>query len=235
MLRDLESKGLVKLPAALTVSRKAGLKITVKHVSHSMIPVSSSLRELTPLAVEAVNAGAALEEFKSLIDQYHYLGFDRTIGENMKYIARSNSGAPLACLLYGSAAWACAGRDAYIGWDSLQRKSGLPFMTNNTRFLILPWVSVPHLASHILGLTSRRISRDWEWRYGHGLFCLETFVERGRFAGTCYKAANWQLAGHTAGRGRNSAGAYDVRLPEKDVYVYPLVKDFKEKLSRGAG
>jgi hypothetical protein len=230
MLRVLDKKGRIKLPPKMTHSRKAGAKLNVPHLEHDTTPQGQHLREMVPLEIEVVGSGSALDEFKSLIDQYHYLGFDRTVGENMKYIVKSRQGVPLACLLFGSAAWACAGRDKYIGWDNSQRKAGLPYITNNTRFLILPWVTVVCLASHILGLIARRISRDWDERYGHPVYCLETYVEYDRFEGTCYKAANWRLVGRTTGRGRNSAGKYDVQLPKKDVYLYPLKKDFRKML-----
>lgn len=175
-------------------------------------------------------SGEQLTAFKSLIDQYHYLGFDRTVGENMKYIIKSRNGILLACMLFGSAAWACKARDLHIGWGSAQRENNLQYVTNNVRLLILPWVSVPHLASHLLGRIARRISGDWLARYGYEIYCLETFVERGRFKGTCYKAANWRHAGNTAGRGRNSTRLSAV-LPIKDVYLYPLRRDFREKLA----
>jgi hypothetical protein len=132
--------------------------------------------------------------------------------------------------MFGSAAWSCKPRDTYIGWSNATRKYALKYMTNNSRFLIYPWVQVPHLASHILSLICRRITADWIIKYGHPLYLLETYVECGRFQGTCYKAANWKQLGVTAGKGRDcktSAG----ELPIKDIYVYPLHKRFKEKLN----
>ena len=176
-----------------------------------------------------VTGKTSLAEFKSFVAQYHYLGYDRNIGENIKYFARDKQGHELACLAFGSAAWKCEGRDKYIGWDSQMRKQSLRYMTNNSRYLILPWVKVPHLASHILSLVCRRISTDWMAKYGHPLYMLETFVERDRFQGTCYKAANWIHVGKTTGRGRNSKSAEAV-LPIKDVLVYPLDKRFRELL-----
>jgi hypothetical protein len=170
-----------------------------------------------------------LAEFKSIIDHYHYLGYDRAVGENMKYIIRGKGGDTLACLLFGSAAWKCRDRDAFIGWDREQRAAGLPMMTNNTRFLIMPFVNVPHLASHALALISRRISGDWEKKYGHGLAALETFVEVGRFRGTCYRAANWICVGRTAGRGRNDR-RHEKALAEKDIYLLPLTRRWRQSL-----
>jgi hypothetical protein len=179
-----------------------------------------------------VCAGSALEEFKSYIDQFHYLGFDRTVGENMKYIARDCSGVPLACLLFGSAAWSCADRDRFIGWNKGDRSVNLMWMTNNVRFLIFPWVRVFNLASHILALAAQRVSGDWEGKYGHGLVCLETFVESGRFSGACYKAANWICVGRTLGLGRDGGHKHAI-MPEKDIYLYPLNKDYRKKLRGG--
>ena len=127
--------------------------------------------------------------FNGLLNCYHYLGHRNTVGENIRYLLRDRRGQPLACLLFGSAAWKCAARDAFIGWAPATREHNLPFLTNNTRFLILPWVTVPHLASHILSSVVRRIRSDWQSKYGHPLYALETFVDRDRFQGTCYRAA----------------------------------------------
>jgi hypothetical protein len=139
---------------------------------------------------------------------------------------------PLACLLFGSAAWKCAPRDEFIGWNAETRKTNLHLATNNMRFLILPWVRVPHLASHILGRVARRIGADWEKRYGHPVYLLETFVERHCFQGICYQAANWIYVGQTKGRSRN--GRPDLKVPVKDIYLYPLTKRFRHLLSQSA-
>jgi len=201
---------------------------------HDTTPVTVPIKDLLPLKVEVIRkSGPLLTEFKSLLVQYHYLGFDMTVGENMKYMVYSRDGILLSCLLFGSAAWSCAPRDKFIGWHASARKAHLPFVTNNTRFLILPWVKVPHLASHILGLICRRISSDWQEKYGHTVYLLETFVERERFKGTCYKAANWIHVGETTGRSRNDR-YNNLRVPIKDIYLYPLHKNFKEVLTHDA-
>jgi hypothetical protein len=231
MLRSLDKAGKIELPRRLRPSRLAGARMAIKHLEHDTSPVECGLRELAPLDIRVVRAGCELDEFKSLIDQFHYLGFDRTIGENMKYMVRSRDGAVLACLLFGCAAWACRSRDEYIGWAPAQRRGGLPYMANNARFIIPQWVKVPHLASHILGKVAKRVSADWESRYGHNIYCLETFVERDRFRGTCYKASNWINVGSTTGRGRNSAHSR-AELPINDVWVYPLAGNFRQALSR---
>jgi hypothetical protein len=167
--------------------------------------------------------------FKSLIQEYHYLHYDRSIGENLKYLVISKDGKILSCLMFSAAAWACIARDDIIGWNVEQKRAGLPYITNNVRFLILPFVRIPHLASYILGAIARRISRDWLVKYGHDLILLETFIEQDRFRGVSYKASNWFWAGFTSGLGRNST-ASSPRLPIKDVWLYPLCSDYKEKL-----
>ncbi len=230
MLRELDRVGRIKLPAPLTTSRSRGTADIIKHIEHDTEPIIAELGELRPLRIENVIVGAELTKFKSYINQYHYLGFDRTIGENMKYMIYSRDGQPLSCLLFGSAAWSCQSRDVFIGWDKNQRARGLSNITNNSRFLLFSWVRVLHLASHILSLIAGRIAEDWRVKYGHAVYCLETFVEVGRFRGTSYRAANWIHAGRTTGRGRDG-GHRHALLPIKDVYLYPLKKDFRKALT----
>lgn len=229
MLRELDKAGRIKLPVPQNISRARGGADIVRHFKHDTTPINAELSQLRPLQISMVNSGKELALFKSYIDQYHYLGFDRAIGENMKYMVYSRNGKPLSCLLFGSAAWSCRERDQFIGWNKEQRVRGLSLMTNNQRFLIFEWVKVPHLASHILSLITRRITRDWQSKYGHPVYCLETFVEIGRFIGTCYRAANWIRVGSTTGRGRDG-GHKEAILPIKDIYLYPLVKDYKSAL-----
>jgi hypothetical protein len=231
VLRALDAAGKIKLPEKLTHGHSKGGADKVVLMLHDMSPVECPLSELMPLAVEAINEKYDLAEFKSYIEQYHYLGYDRSIGENMKYFVYDRSGHRLACLMFGSAAWSCQPRDEYIGWTKKDRPAAsLRHMTNNSRFLIFPWVKVPHLASHVLSLISRRISSDWIAKYGHPVYILETFVQRDRFKGTSYKAANWIFVGQTTGRGRNSK-THAGELPVKDIYLYPLHKRFRKKLT----
>jgi hypothetical protein len=150
------------------------------------------------------------------------------VGENLKYLVRDGQGRPLACALFGSAAWQCQPRDAFIGWTPQARQRHLGLITNNTRFLILAGVRVPHLASHLLGRICRCLSRDWQARYGHPIHLVETFVEPDRFAGTSYRAAGWVRVGATTGRGRNGS------TPQgslKEVYLLPLSADFRARLT----
>ncbi len=195
-------------------------------------PIRCSLRELTPLNVSVPRPGSEdAVLFKFLIQRYHYLGLKHVPGENMGYLIRDSGGRAVACLLFAAAAWKAADRDRFIGWPSEKRQSKLSFTTNNARFLVLPWVEVKNLASHVLALVCRRIRGDWEAKYGHGVHLLETFVDSSRFRGVCYQAANWQLAGRTAGRTRNDRFSR-IEVPVKDIYLYPLVKNFRELLCR---
>ena len=230
MLRELDKAGKIQLPLRQKSSRIKGGADKVVHLEHDTVAINAELSELRPLSINTVHSGKELAQFKSLIDQYHYLGYDRSIGENMKYMVRDCIGRPLACLLFGSAAWSCRGRDEYIGWGKREKSKGLQFLTNNSRYLILPWVSSKHLASHVLSLISHRIADDWRQKYGHPVYCIETFVEKGRFKGTCYKGANWINTGTTTGRGRDG-GHHRAILPVKDIYIYPLVANFREVIA----
>jgi hypothetical protein len=194
-------------------------------------PVSGTLQSLGPLSLGEISKDAlARAEFAAALSEFHYLGHRGTVGENLQYTVTDQSGRLLACLLFGSAAWKCRARDEFIGWTAEQRERRLTWITNNTRFLILRSVRVPHLASWILGRVMRRLSSDWEEKYGHPIALVETFVERERFAGTSYKAANWIRIGETTGRSRQDRH-YRLHLPIKDVYVYPLRQDFRWELA----
>jgi hypothetical protein len=174
-----------------------------------------------PLRVGLIRSGtAAGKRWAFYLQTYHYLGL-RVVGENIGYLIADRQGEDVACLLFGAAAWQCAVRDQFLGWDAQKRRSGLSRIANNTRFLILPWVRVSSLASHVLGLVRRRIEADWQEKYGHGLEWLETFVELGRFTGACYRAANWRAVGQTQGRGRQDR-QHEYAVPAKRVFLYPL-------------
>jgi hypothetical protein len=231
LLRDLEKAEKIKLPPLQRGTRRIGGGADkINLIEHCTEHVETSLRNLTPLKVEITNKKEDLIEFKSYIAQYHYLGYDRSIGENMKYIIKSDSGIPLACMMFGSASWKCKPRDEFIGWSNDERERGLHLLTNNVRNLIFPWVRVPYLASHTLSLISRRLSNDWQVKYGHPIYLLETFVEKLRFRGVSYLAANWIHVGETTGRGRNSKSTRPT-LPIKDIWLYPLRGDFRSKIT----
>jgi hypothetical protein len=230
LLRDLDKAGRIKLPPTRHISRIVGAgPEKVERIEHCTDRIETDLRQIAPIRIEIANTKDEIKLFKSYIAQYHYIGFDRSIGENIKYIVRSAENVPLACMMFGSAAWKCRPRDAFIGWSDAQKRIRLQYITNNMRNLIFPWVRVAHLASHILGGIARRISRDWYAKYGHPIYLLETFVERDRFRGVCYSASNWVNVGTTTGRGRNSTST-KATLPKKDVWLLPICRSFREKM-----
>jgi len=228
-LLKLERQGYISLPAPRWSCRKAGGRAPIPYVAHKTAVIAGKLDGLTPLRIEVVKDKDLLGLFKCLLSRYHYLGFSRTVGENLKYLIFDREDNPVVCLLFGSAAWKITPRDNFIGWDEARRKANLHLVTNNMRFLILPWVKVPHLASHILGRVARRISSDWINRYNHPIYMLETFVEKERFRGTCYKAANCVYVGESKGRSRNDRYK-TLKVPLKDIYLYPLSKRFRQVL-----
>ena len=229
LLLKLQKQKLLTLPAPKKNANNDKRNSSTRLVLHSTLPVQASLKDLSPIQIRLVETNE-LDLFKCFLSLYHYLGFSGTVGENLKYMVYDKDEEPLACLLFGSAAWACGPRDDFIGWDKEKRGKNLSLATNNTRFLILPWVSVKYLASHILSKVCQRIKDDWAHKYGHPLYLLETFVERDRFRGTCYKASNWTRVGKTKGRSRNDRYS-TMKVPIKDIYLYPLTKRFRKVLS----
>jgi hypothetical protein len=230
LLLKLERAGHILLPPRRSPSPNGQRNRMVAVVAHATESIGGTLRDLRPLSVNIVAPGSAdLRLFDALLANHHYLGHRNTVGENIRYLVRDRLGRPVACLLFGSAAWQCAERDAFIGWEPATRQRQLQWLTNNTRFLILPWVAVPHLASHVLGIVSLRIRADWQGKYGHPVEALETFVDRDRFKGTCYRAANWLRLGQTRGRTRNDRDR-SIRATIKEVWLYPLVANFRRGL-----
>lgn len=230
MLLKLERRGLLKLPEREGEAHNHLRGRRIKSVPHSTAVIESDLSSVRPLHFLDVRGSGRNEElFNCLLNKYHYLGFKSTVGEYMKYLVLDSSERPLGCVLFGAAAWKTKPRDNYIGWSASERKKNLIYLTNNTRFLIPPWVRIPHLASHILGRTLRSLNRDWCKYYGHPVHLVETFVDRSRFRGTCYRAANWKKVGKTTGRSRQDRYS-NKQVPVKDIYVYPLNKKFREML-----
>lgn len=229
LLLKLERLGHIKLPPARQPSNNLYRNRHIEPVLHSREPIDKVIKQLYPIEIRPIEGGYDLKLFKYFISAFHYLGWSGTVGENLKYLFFDYSARPLGCMMFGAAAWKVQPRDRYIGWDSDTRKRNLSLVVNNNRFLILPWVRVKHLASHVLARVSRRINRDWQAKYHHPIHLLETFVERERFKGTCYKAANWVWVGQTQGRGK-----LDVRnehlLPVKDIWLYPLERSFRQEL-----
>jgi len=226
----LEAKGLIELPPIRTAKRRPHRNPYPKVTPPAGAPITALFSDIAPVSVTLITSGSYDHGcFAYYLSQHHYLGFNRTVGEHLEYLVRDAHGRDLACVLFGSAAWKSAPRDHWIGWDATVRQRNLNFMTNNTRFLILPWVRIPHLASHILGRIMRRLRHDWVCRYGHPVHLVETFVEKDRFRGTCYKAANWQLLGQTQGRSRQDRNN-NLSVPVKDILAYPLCNNFRDKL-----
>ena len=230
LLLKLERAGPIRLPPRRRSSPNGQRNRQVPPPATPRDPIRDALRELRPLRVDIMTPGSDdARLFNSWLAHEHDLGHRNTVGENIRYLVRDRHGRAVACVLFGSAAWKCAARDAFIGWDRSTRERNLQRLTNNTRFLIPGWVQVPHLASHVLGLIARRIRADWQAKYGHPVAALETFVDRSRFKGTCYRAANWIRLGQTRGRTRNDR-AHRIRATVKDVYLYPLVADIRWEL-----
>ena len=221
LLLKLEAQGHIRLPPLQVNKRRASREAPQWPDWEEPARWEAQLATLQPLRVEPVRAGTdEAQRWAFYLHRYHYLGL-RVVGENLGYLASDVAGRDVACLLFGAAAWRCAPRDRALGWGEVERRQGLSRLTNNTRFLVLPWVRVPHLASAVLGAVARRIQADWQVKYGHGLEALETFVERERFAGTCYRAANWQRVGTTRGRSRQDRDRTCI-VPPKDIYLYRL-------------
>jgi Domain of unknown function (DUF4338) len=230
LLLKLHAEGHIALPPRkrvpewLSRRKKGPVRIEVDDSS-----LEAPLAELLPLTVPMVRRTPLEKLYRSLIREHHYLGYTQPVGEHLEYIAFSQE-RPVACIGWCSAPRHIGCRDRHLGWEKEQRIANLHKIAVNTRFLILPWVRVPHLASHLLGRMAHRISDDWERTYAHPIVWLETFVdpERG-YKGTCYKAANWRRLGLTTGRGKSDQ-AHKPNRSLKNVFGYPLEKDYKKAL-----
>lgn len=235
MLNKLHEKGLIVLPPKRKKRQKGSPQKTATQIIFdfsvdSVEPIHARLDELTPLRTTIVTARSHDSRLLyQLLSSHHYLGFRTTVGETIGYLVRDRNERVVACAVFGAAAWKTAPRDAFIGWSAELRAKRLSGIANNNRYLILPWVEVPHLASHVLGLLARRIRNDWIAKYGHPISLLETFVDRSRFQGTCYRAANWQCVGQTQGRSRQDRYS-NMSVPVKDIYLYPLTPNFRQEL-----
>jgi hypothetical protein len=235
LIVKLEQRGVIGLPPIQVNNRRSvRAPFPKEFVPPDCIAIECALSCLMPLTIR-IPLHRSYEEacVGYYLTRYHYLGFNRTVGESLKFLVSDRYGRHVACLLFGSAAWKVASRDSFIGWDMETRQKHINFTTNNSRFLILPSVRVPHLASHILAAVMRRIRKDWIDKYAHPVHLVETFVQSNRFAGTCYKAANWIFLGQTKGRSRQDRNR-TLCVPVKDIYVYPVTRNFREALCRGA-
>jgi hypothetical protein len=230
LMLALHRRGRIELPAVRrappnnVVRRKAPGRVEV-----DATPIRCSLRELRPLEFRQVRWTSEEPLFAALIEEHHYLGYTRPVGEHLKYIVYSGS-RPIACFAWSSAPRHLGPRDRHIGWPAEARRRNIRGVAYNTRYLILPWIEVPHLASHLLGRMVRILARDWQRIYGHPIYFLETFVDPGRFRGTCYRAANWVDLGWTTGRGKNDQTGRPNR-PLKQVLGYALTDRFRERLA----
>jgi hypothetical protein len=230
MLLMLERAGQISLPPVSYVRHNPlARRARPAPVLIDTMSVEDRLHDLRPLRFEQVRRTAEEPLFNSLMEEHHYLGYEQPVGEHLKYLVWAQ-GRPIACLAWSSAPRHIGSRDRYIGWSQEARRRNIRFIAYNTRFLILPWVRVEHLASHILGQMATRISQDWQHLYGHPIYFLETFVDPERFRGTCYRAANWVLLGQTTGRGKQS-NSYVPNRSIKEVLGYPLTKRFRELLT----
>ena len=224
--------GLIRLPEPRHKNGNGNRQPEITERTAPRDPVEAPAGQLGQLQCEPVSAGNHSGLWNELIERYHYLGYNPLPGAQMRYLVRSgheHGNRLLAALGFGAAAWKVAPRDDYIGWTHAQRKANLPLVTNNARFLILPWVRSHNLASRILSTIAKRLCSDWQKRYGQEPVLLETFVEKQRFEGTCYKAANWVEVGETQGRGKLDT-EHKNALPIKKIFLYPLQKDFRQTL-----
>jgi hypothetical protein len=234
LLLMLQRAGQIELPPVrrhIRGQRRTG-RPRPEAVLIDTAPLVGPLKQLAPIEIQQVRRTADEPLFNSLMEHYHYLAYEQPVGEHLKYLVWAQ-GRPIACLAWSSAPRHLGSRDRFIGWSREARRRNIRFIAYNTRFLILPWVAVPHLASHILSRIARQLSQDWERLYQHPIYFLETFVDPERFRGTCYRAANWVVLGRTTGRGKDDHTNRPNRSL-KEVLGYPLTPRFRELLQGGA-
>ncbi len=230
LMLTLHRAGLIELPPVRcqppnnVIARRRPAVVSV-----DTRPLRMRLSELQPLTIQQVRATPQERLFNTLIERYHYLGYSRPVGEHLKYLVYAGDG-PIACFAWSSAPRHLAPRDHFIGWSETARRQNIRFLAYNTRFLILPGVEVRNLASYLLGYMAKTLSADWQHHYAHPLYYLESFVDPGRFRGTCYRAANWQFLGLTKGLGKDAQSKTPNR-PYKEILGYPLMPRFRQLLS----
>ena len=232
LLLALDRAGHIELPAVKCVPQNPLVRRQrPEPVLIDTTPIVAPLPALRPVEIQQVRRTNDEALFNSLMEQYHYLRYEQPVGEHLKFLVWAQ-GRPLACLAWSSAPRHLGSRDRYIGWSAEARRGNIRFLAYNTRYLLLPWVRVPHLASHILGKMTSQLSQHWERMYGHPVYFAETFIDPGRFRGTCYRAANWEFLGLTTGRGKNDQ-TYKPNRPIKEVLGLPLTPRFRELLQGG--
>jgi hypothetical protein len=237
LLERLRDQGVVSIPAVQALGGRGPRPVRLTVHSDLQPEITGSAGQFEPLRLTVVGAEGKEDGrlWAEYIERYHYLGYRVPVGATLRYLVRSGrcGDRVLACLLWSSPAWKMAGRDRWIGWSAEQRSRNLPFIVNNSRFLILPWVRIQGLASKILAQCARQLPGDWERHYGYRPLLLETLVEAERFRGTCYRAANWIALGRTQGRGRMDRD-HQVPLQPKLLFVYPLCRDLQQRLCQAA-
>jgi hypothetical protein len=230
LMLKLHREGLIELPPP----RQRNTNPLARRVAPAVVevdqtPLDGSLASLKPLRFEQVRRTAQEPLFNSLIQQHHYLGYTQPVGEHLKYLVYSGERV-VAALAWSSAAHGLTCRDRFLGWSCDTRRKNRHLLAYNSRFLVPPWIRVPHLASHVLGRMVRRLSVDWERLYHHPIYFVETFVDPSRHRGSCYRAANWIVLGTTFGRGHRCP-TWQANRPVKLVLGYPLVKRFRQRLA----
>lgn len=234
VLRRLADKGLIQLPPPRLAIRRPGYRNATRlPAGWDVVPLAGPLDQFRPqIQLRLVQDATHARLYAGLIGAYHYLGYQQATGAQLKYLVWW-ADRPIACLSFGPAAWKVAARDHYLGWSAQARQERLAWIANNDRFLIVPQVEVPHLASYVLATTLRQLRADWQRVYGQDLALVETFIDAERFSGRAYAAANWVCVGQTRGRGRNDRAWTQVR-PVKAVWIYPLRADFRVVLTQAA-
>lgn len=231
LMLHLHRAGLIELPA----KKQSPPNNVARHRSPPRIPgvqwdrLEGPLERIRPIEFRQVRRTDDEGLFNGLVETHHYLGYTQPVGEHLKYLVLTPGGIPVACLVWSSAPRHIGCRDRFIGWNQPIRRRNIHLVAYNSRFLILPWARIEHLASHILGRVTRRISSDWHEAYGHPIVLLETFVDSDRFRGTCYRAANWRHLGQTTGRGKDDQ-THRPNRSIKEVWGYPLRNDFRRQL-----
>jgi hypothetical protein len=232
LLLALARAGHLELPPPRWVPRRPPCRrVPTVSIELDRSPITMSLAALGPVEIRQVRRTPDEPLFGGLIQTHHYLGYVQPVGEHLKFIAYAGS-RPVACVAWSSAPRHLGPRDRFIGWSPEARRANIRLVAYNSRYLILPWVQVPHLASHLLGRMARMLPSEWARVYGHPVYLLETFVHPERYRGTCYRAANWVVVGQTTGRGKDDRGHRGPNRPVKNVLCYPLVRDFRDRLSR---
>ncbi|MDP7269289.1 MAG: DUF4338 domain-containing protein [Pirellulales bacterium] len=231
---ELHRAGVIRLPEkrCTPYNPLGAIRKKPPRVEVDTSAIVSSIKELKPFEIRQVRHTADEKLHAGLIEQYHYLGYSHPVGEQRKYVVYSRE-RPVGCFSFSAASRHVAARDRYIGWDAEHRKKNIHFIAYNTRFLLLPWVQVRHLASHLLGRIAKVVAIDWQRTYNHPIYYLETFVDTEKFSGTCYRAAGWVHMGETTGRGGNDL-TNKVNRSIKAVWGYPLIDKFRERMCGGA-